>query len=77
MTVEELRVLYHQRVLVEAMVEPSLESEGWVVEFRHASGGIVALTDTEGVECCFDDIDMATENALDVGFHQVRIADSA
>ncbi|WP_408642327.1 MULTISPECIES: thymidylate kinase [Salinivibrio] len=75
MTAEQLRALYHQKLLVEVMVEPSLDSEGWVVECRHTGGGIMALTDAEGIEQCFADIDQATLNALQIGFDQVRIAD--
>lgn len=76
MTKSELRSLYGQQMLVEALVEPSLSSDGWIVEFRHARGGLVPLTDGDGIEQCFGDVDMATENALDIGFHQVRIIDS-
>ncbi|AMG30911.1 thymidylate kinase [Grimontia hollisae] len=76
MTKSELRTLYRQRLLVEAVVEPSLSSDGWIVEFRHTRGGLVPLTDGNGIEQCFGDVDMATENALDIGFHQVRIVEA-
>lgn len=76
MTKSELRTLYSQHMLVEAVVEPSLSCDGWIVEFRHARGGLVPLTDGNGIEQCFGDVDMATENALDVGFHQVRIVEA-
>ena len=76
MTKTELRDLFYQKMLVEAVVEPSLTSGGWIVEFRHARGGLVPLTDGQGVEQCFQDVDIATENALDIGFHQVRIVDN-
>ncbi|KXF80261.1 thymidylate kinase [Enterovibrio coralii] len=76
MTKNELRSLYSQQMLVEAVVEPSLSSDGWIVEFRHARGGLVPLTDGNGIEQCFGDVDMATENALEIGFHQVRIVDA-
>lgn len=76
MTKSELRALYSQHMLVEAVVEPSLSCDGWIVEFRHARGGLVPLTDGDGIEQCFGDVDMATENALDIGFHQVRIVEA-
>jgi hypothetical protein len=41
----------------------------------HTSGGLMALTNAEGIEQCFTDIDQATLNALEIGFQQVRIAD--
>ena len=58
MTKSELRNLYSQQMLVEAVVEPSLSSDGWIVEF-HARGGLVCLTDGNGIEQCFGDVDMA------------------
>jgi hypothetical protein len=75
MTAEQLRALYRQQLLIEALVEPSLDNEGWVVECRHAAGGLMALTNADGVEQCFLDIDQATLNALEIGFQQVRIVD--
>ncbi|WP_074214099.1 thymidylate kinase [Salinivibrio sp. ES.052] len=75
MTAEQLRALYRQQLLIEAVVEPSLASEGWVVECRHTSGGLMVLTNADGIEQCFTDIDQATSNALKIGFQQVRIAD--
>ncbi|WP_087019035.1 thymidylate kinase [Thaumasiovibrio subtropicus] len=75
MTLTELQRLYTSHELVEAVVEPSLSADGWIVEFRHRRGGFVPLTDAAGVEKCYHDIDQATENALAVGFQQVRIAD--
>ncbi|HIF9059127.1 TPA: thymidylate kinase [Photobacterium damselae] len=74
MTLTELQRLYAQRDLVEAIIEPSIH-DGWIVEFRHRRGGLVPLTDSGGSEQCYSDIDSATEQAFEVGFHQVRIAD--
>ena len=71
----ELRSLYGRDMLVEAVIEHSLLTDGWIVEFRHSRGGLVPLTDINGVERSFGDIDSATENALDIGFNQVRIID--
>lgn len=75
MTKSDLRSLYNRDMLVEAVVEHSLLTDGWIVEFRHSRGGLVPLTDGSGVERSFGDVDTATENALDVGFNQVRIID--
>ncbi|WP_413114002.1 thymidylate kinase [Thaumasiovibrio sp. DFM-14] len=75
MTLTELQKLYITHDLVEAVIEPSLRQDGWIVEFRHRRGGFVLLTDAAGVEECYSDIDQATEYALAVGFQQVRIAD--
>jgi hypothetical protein len=75
MTLAELRTLYRNHQLVEAVVEPSVQEGGWVVEFRHVRGGFVILTDAEGEECQYYDIDLASESAMEVGFRQVRIED--
>lgn len=73
MTITELKSLYRENQLVEAIIEPSIQDEGWVVEFRHASGGFVLLTDSRGDECQYMDLDVASKSAMEVGFNQVRI----
>ncbi len=75
MTLNELQRLYDSHELIEAVVEPSIREDGWIVEFRHRRGGFVPLTDAAGVEKNYLNVDQATETALEVGFHQVRIAD--
>ncbi len=74
MTVTELQRLFQDRQLVEAIIESSAEEDTWIVEFRHNRGGLVLLTDANGKECHYHDIDDASQSALDVGFRQVRIA---
>jgi len=39
MTINELRHLFRENQLVEAIIEPAIQEGGWVVEFRHARGG--------------------------------------
>ena len=51
MTLNELRNLYRENLLVEAIIEPSIQEGAWVVEFRHMGGGFVLLTDVHGEEC--------------------------
>lgn len=75
MTLDQLQRLYQQRCLLEAYVEPSVDLQSWVVVFRHSEGGVVSLTDGHGIEQRYGDIDLASEQALRVGFHQVRIVD--
>ena len=74
MTINELRHLFRDNQLVEAIIEPSIQEGGWV-EFRHARGGFVCLTDSHGEECLYDDLDTASKSAMAVGFQQVRIED--
>lgn len=73
MTLNELRALYRENQLVEAIIEPSIQEGAWVVEFRHMSGGFVLLTDVHGEECHYADLDLASKSAMAVGFQQVRI----
>ncbi|MCG7498739.1 hypothetical protein MHO82_17865 [Vibrio sp. Of7-15] len=77
MTLSELRLLYHQDQLVEAIIEPSIQENMWIVEFRHTRGGLVPLTDSKGCEQHYQDVDMASKSALAVGFNQVRIANDS
>ncbi len=73
MTIPELRNLFRENQLVEAIIEPSAQEGTWVVEFRHARGGFVLLTDSHGEECHYEDLDVASKSAMAVGFQQVRI----
>ncbi|WP_428775230.1 hypothetical protein [Vibrio sp.] len=73
MTINELRSLYRENKLVEAIIEPSSQEGQWIVEFRHTKGGLVLLTDAHGEECHYMDLDLASKSAMAVGFQQVRI----
>ena len=75
MTLTELRTLYREHQLVEAIIEPVNEEGGWIVEFRHCHGGLVLLTDSHGEGCQYDDLDIASKSAMAVGFNQVRVED--
>jgi hypothetical protein len=73
MTLTELKTLYRENQLVEAIIEPSQQDGSWVVEFRHAHGGLVLLTDSDGEGCLYLDLDVASQSAMAVGFNQVRV----
>ncbi len=75
MTLTELKGLYRENQLVEAIIEPSAQEGTWIVEFRHSHGGLVLLTDSEGEGRKYYDLDVASESAMAVGFNQVRIED--
>lgn len=75
MTLPELRALYRDNQLIEAIIEPSVQDGTWVVEFRHAKGGLVLLTDSEGEGCQYFNLDVASQSAMEVGFNQVRVED--
>ncbi|OBT16368.1 thymidylate kinase [Vibrio sp. UCD-FRSSP16_10] len=73
MTINELRVLYRSERLVEAIVEQSSQDGLWLVEFRDSHGGILALTDPQGEQHYYSDLDSASKSAMAVGFSQVRV----
>lgn len=73
MTINELRHLYREQLLLEAIIEPSAQEGCWIVEFRHARGGFVLLTDSHGEECHYMNLDLASKSAMAVGFKQVRV----
>lgn len=73
MTLEELRTLYRSNLLVEAVAEPCNDQGMWSVEFRHLQGGFVLLTDEQGEECHYLNLELASQSALAVGFKQLRI----
>lgn len=72
MTLTELRHLYRDNELVEAIIEP-INDGVWGVEFRHVNGGFMPLTDSRGEACHYDDLDSASKFAMAVGFRQVRV----
>ena len=73
MMITELRDLYRENKLIEAIIEPSFQEGHWIVEFRHCRGGFVLLTDSQGDECQYTDLDLASKSAMEVGFKQVRV----
>ncbi|UJF19554.1 thymidylate kinase [Vibrio sp. SS-MA-C1-2] len=75
MTLSELKGLYGDNLLTEAVIEPAVQHEGWIVEFRLNQGNLVPLTDSSGSEQYCDSIDTATDLANQVGFKQARIID--
>ncbi|AAW84804.1 hypothetical protein ACTFQF_06415 [Aliivibrio fischeri] len=72
-TLSELKLMYQEDQLVEAVIEPVIVEDSWIVEFRHVRGGLVLLTDLKGGEVKYRDLEAASKSALAVGFSQVRI----
>ncbi|CED72426.1 putative uncharacterized protein [Aliivibrio wodanis] len=74
-TLSELKLMYQEDQLIEAVIEPTMAEGTWIVEFRHIRGGLVLLTDLKGGEMKYRDLESASKSALSVGFNQVRIND--
>ncbi len=77
MTIPELRELYQTQQLVEAIIEPSFQEGEWIVEFRHQMGGFVLLTDENGEECRYIDLDSASQSAWRLGFVKFELKTSS
>ncbi len=77
MTIPELRELYQTQQLVEAIIEPSFQEGEWIVEFRHQMGGFVLLTDENGEECRYIDLDSASQSAMRLGFVKFELKTSS
>lgn len=75
MTIDELKVLFREHQLVEAIVEPYSDGGQWIVEFRHVQGGFILLTDSHGEECYYGNYDLASKSAMEVGFKHVKVDD--
>ncbi len=73
MILSEIKSLYHRHELTEAIVEPSLAGNGWIVEFKSTDGDIIPLTDLNGHEKLYRNLDLATAMAQQVGFPYVRV----
>ena len=73
MQLSDIKDMYRRHELVEAIVEPSLMANGWIVEFKTDHGDIIPLTDISGHEKCYRNLDIATAMAQQVGFPYVRV----
>ena len=73
MQLADIKDMYRRHELVEAIVEPSLMANGWIVEFKTDHGDIIPLTDVSGHEKCYRNLDIATAMAQQVGFPYVRV----
>lgn len=73
MIVTHLQQLFADNALREAVVEPSSDGNGWLVEFADQSGDRLVLTDSSGDAVLFMSLDEATDAAHDVGFARIRV----
>jgi len=59
--------------LLEAIVTPASDANGWVLLFARHDGGQEPLTSPGGHEHVFHDLDHATVLAAELGFDEVRV----
>ena len=63
----------HAGDLVEAIVTPARDANGWALLFTTASGEHLTYTDHTGTEKVYHTLDHATETAQGLGFHSIRV----
>jgi len=62
--------------LVEAVIKPAQDANGWVLVFATPAGEQVLYTAPTGTEKVFHTLDHATDIARELGFHGVRVEES-
>ena len=62
--------------LVEAVVKPAEDANGWVLVFATSAGEQVLYTAPTGTEKIFHTLDHATDIARDLGFQSIRVEES-
>lgn len=63
----------HEGDLVEAVVKPADDANGWVLVFVTRSGEQVRYSGHTGTEKVYHTLDHATETAQELGFHTIRV----
>lgn len=63
----------HSGDLVEAVIKPSNDANGWVLVFVSRSGEQATYSGHTGTEKIYHTLDHATEAAHDIGFQLVRV----
>ncbi|MEA3274688.1 MAG: thymidylate kinase [Pseudomonadota bacterium] len=66
----------HAGELVEAVITPAKDANGWVLLFTTAAGQRVAYTGHTGTEKTYHALDHATDIARELGFQSIRVEES-
>jgi hypothetical protein len=59
--------------LMEALISPAEDANGWVLMFRTAAGRLALYTGRTGTEKVYHTLDQATQVAKGLGFESIRI----
>jgi len=62
--------------LVEAVIKPAEDANGWVLVFATSSGEQILYTGSTGTEKVFHTLDHATDVARELGFQSIRVEES-
>ena len=63
----------HSGDLVEAVVKPATDANGWILVLVTRSGAEDMYTGHAGTEKIYHTLDHATEVAREIGFHAIRV----
>jgi hypothetical protein len=63
----------HAGELVEAVIKPAEDENGWVLAFLTRSGDQIAYAGHTGTERVYHTLDQATDIAREIGFHSIRV----
>lgn len=63
----------HAGTLVEAIILPAGDANGWTLHFRTSDGNTVQYTGHTGSEKVYHSLDIATGVARDLGFESTRV----
>ena len=69
---QALRAL-HAGDLVEAVIKPAEDANGWILMFVNQFGEHLAYGGHTGTEKVYHSLDQVTELARKIGFHDIRI----
>jgi uncharacterized protein CbrC (UPF0167 family) len=64
---------FHAGDILEAVVKPAEDANGWVLELLTRSGEPALYTGHTGTEKVYHTLDQATEIAREIGFHRIRV----
>jgi len=62
--------------LVEAVIKPAEDANGWLLLFATSAGEQVPYTAHSGTEKVFHDLDHASDVAREIGFPSVRVEET-
>lgn len=62
--------------LVEAVIKPAEDANGWVLVLVAANGAQVTYTGHTGTEKVFHTLDHATDVARELGFQSIRVEEA-
>jgi hypothetical protein len=70
---DQALIALHAGELVEAIVKPSADANGWLLVFANRQGEQVPYSGHTGTEKVYHTLDHATEVARAIGFDAIRV----